>query len=425
MYPVEYCLDRCWTIVTAVPLAVILQLVIILFIWSFDRKEAQPARSEPFVNLVLTAVSAAFLTLSVVSGAQADYRDFLVQWTGVLEGRDPWDFLHSMAPNAYGPLYNLLALSARVHVLANKLLFAFAYLIYLIWLIKDFGPRHGLLAFSWPGVFLLLLNPFPWREIAVLGYFDVLVGLACVAAVHWTTKGRDWLSGAYLGLGILLKFLPIVILPFLAFSRGRAHFRLIISCMGVVVFGLAGSVLIWGMSTFTPLIFAATRGAAFSIYNLLASTHSPLRFFEDSPSVEWLDKPILLIGVLVLWAWCIFRRTDPAPSAVLGVLVTLLFYRVGWINYQMVLYVLLLYLAVLEWPRVRNFDVLVVFGYFSLLTMADLARSWDIVGYIFYSNNVIILLRFFAGSLLLAGLVRFSVRATNLAPPSPMHENCP
>ena len=160
-------------------------------------------------------------------------------------------------------MFNLLAPLVWVNVLANKLLFSFSYLVYVVWLIKDFGPRRGFVVFSWPLVLLLLLNPFPWWEIAYLGYFDILVGLACVAAVHWRVRGKDWLSGACLALGILLKFMPIVILPFLAFSGRRFHSRLIISCVGVVVLGLVVSVLVWGTSTFAPLTFAATRNAEY------------------------------------------------------------------------------------------------------------------------------------------------------------------
>ena len=45
--------------------------------------------------------------------------------------------------NAYGPLFNVLAPLVWVNPLANKLLFAFSYLVYVVWLIKDFAPRRG------------------------------------------------------------------------------------------------------------------------------------------------------------------------------------------------------------------------------------------------------------------------------------------
>ena len=125
-------------------------------------------------------------------------------------------------------------------------------------------------------------------EIAYFGYFDVLVALACVAAVHSLISKRDGVSGTYLAVGVLLKYMPIVILPFLVFSERRFHFRLLSVCVGVVIFGLVVSTLIWGTSTFSPLALAALRHPTWSIYDVLASTHSPLRLFWDWPKLAFL-----------------------------------------------------------------------------------------------------------------------------------------
>src|SRR5262249_23470634 len=149
-----------------------------------------PPASASLTNVVLIVFSAAFLALSVLSGDRWDYTVYLAQWIDVLEARDPWNFVQSRNPNAYGPLFNLLASLVWLNLLANKLLFAFAYLVYVIWLIKDFGPRCGLVTLSWPWMLLLLFNPFPWWQIAYLGYFDILVGVACVAAVHWRVRNK-------------------------------------------------------------------------------------------------------------------------------------------------------------------------------------------------------------------------------------------
>ena len=151
------------------------------------------------------------------------------------------------------------------------------------WLIKDLAPRRELVALSWPWLSLWILNPFPWVEIAYFGYFDILVALACVAAVHSLIGKRDGVSGSYLAVGVLLKYMPIVILPFLVFSERRFHFRVFSFCVGVVIFGLVVSTLIWGPSTFMPLALAALRQPAWSIYDVLASANSPLRLFWDPP----------------------------------------------------------------------------------------------------------------------------------------------
>ena len=320
--------------------------------------------------------------------------------------------------NAYGPLFNVLAPLVWVNPLANKLLFAFSYLVYVIWLIKDFAPRRGFVALSWPSVGLWLLNPFPWQQIAYFGYFDVLVSLACVAAVHSLVGSKDGASGTYLALGILLKYMPIVILPFLVFSERRFHFRLLSFCVGVVILGLVVSVLIWGTSTFLPLTFAATRSSYWSIYVVLASTHSPLRPFLDSPNVDWLEKPLLLTAGLGMFTWCILRQIEPALSSALAILVTLLFYRVGYANYQMVLFSLISYWAVSNWAQFKEHSVLaaLLVGYFGFLAIADSPIWSGLVGSIFYSDIAFMLFRFLLGCALLVGLVHAASTAGRQEP---------
>src|SRR5262249_24731561 len=150
---------------------------------------------------------------------------------------------------------------------------------------------------------------------------------------------RDAVSGIYLAVGVLLKYMPIVILPFFVFSERRFHFRLLSFCLGGVIVGLAVSTLIWGPSTFLPLALAALRQPAWSIYDVLASTHSPLRLFWEPPNsnfFDWLEKPFLVTAGLAVFLWCVLRRIGPALSATLAILVTLLLHRTGQFNYQMV-----------------------------------------------------------------------------------------
>jgi len=401
-------------VAAAALLAVLLHLVTVLFICRIDRKHRgrffEQARPYSRANTALVLFSAAFLGLAVLSGAQGDYGGYLNEWKAVLGGRNPWESEAQVGAwvNSYGPLFNLLAPLAWVNPLANKLLFAFAYLIYIIWLIKDFAPRQGFVALSWSWVGLWLLNPFPWEQIAYCGYFDVLVSLACVAAVHSLAGGKDGASGTYLALGILLKYMPIVVLPFLAFNGRRFHFRLIICCIGVVVSGLVVSVLLWGTSTFKPLKLAATRESILSIYIVLPSIHSPLRPFLHSLNVDWLDKPLLLTAGLGTFTWCVLRQIEPALSSALAILITLLFYRVGYTNYQMVFFSLILYWAASNWAQFKEHSALVALlvGYFCFLAISNLAFWWGLAGSIFYSNIVVVLLQFLFGCTLFVCLAQ-------------------
>ena len=76
--PVEHYLDRWSVIAAAALLAAVLHLVIVLFICGIDRKHRvqflDAARPYSHANAALVVFSAAFLALTVLSGAQGDYR---------------------------------------------------------------------------------------------------------------------------------------------------------------------------------------------------------------------------------------------------------------------------------------------------------------------------------------------------------------
>src|SRR5262249_29287667 len=130
--------------------------------------------------MVLVAFSAVFLTTTAITGfSSGDYGDYVISWTSILNGRDPWTWnLHHIL-TAYGLLLNFLAPMTCLNPFFNNLFSASSYLVYVIGLIKDPAPRRGFDASSWFSYGLLLLNLFPWVQLAYLGHFDVLVGLAC------------------------------------------------------------------------------------------------------------------------------------------------------------------------------------------------------------------------------------------------------
>src|SRR5262249_49780624 len=129
----------------------------------------------------------------------------------------------------------------------------------------------------------------------------------------------------------------------------------------------------------------------------------------DSTYFAWLEKPLGLTAGLGVFVWCMVRQIQPALSGVLAVLVTLLFYRVGFINYQMVPFFLLSYCAVSEWNQLKTQYVLpaLLIGYFLFLAIVDLAIVFGLEGYANYSM-VVVLLKSLLACALLGGLVQFS-----------------
>ena len=410
--PVEHDLGAWRGVAAAVLIAMALHLAIVLLATRMDRFQPGGARVGGKIDAsgALMVFSAVFLATAVITWIAGDHEIYVRVWTSILQGRDPW-YLGLASLNAYGPLFNALAPLTLLSPLTNKLLFAFAYLAYVAWLIKAFAPRREVQPPSWFWFGLLIFNLYPWEQIAWYGYFDILVGLACVACVHSLAVRKDGLSGAYLASGILLKFLPLVMLPFVAFDGRRLNVRLVGVCVALVALGVGASVLLWGASTFAPVILAVTREPSsryWSIYNALYSNYSPLRLLPGA--VGWVQRSLSAAAMLALFIWWTRRRIGPLLSSILAVLVTLLFYSVAGAEYQMTLFCLVSYWAASEWSSLqqRPLLVLLLIGYFNCMALVDL-YYWEQAWLPVLHPNVVLLSQFLLGCLLMTALIRFPV----------------
>jgi hypothetical protein len=349
-HPVEHYFHLWNDFAAAVLIAGALHLAFVLLIRRLDRG-MEPNQEAGRASRWLTAFAAAFLTATVLAWTRHDYVADLEIWTVVLRGGDPWWIIpeKGVPLHAYGPLFNALAIPAAFNPMLPKLLFAFAYLATVAWLVKGIGPRRGLVGLPWASRIAWLINPFVWVEIAYFGHWDILVAVACVAAVHERSRGRDIVAGSWLAAGILLKYLPVVILPFLVVEGRRVRWRLLLAAMLATAAGLALSRLVWGPSTFRAIAYGAARPSTLlSVFRFLRGAYSPLGVAFDTPSVDALALPCLTLAGLAVFAWCWIRRVGPAAGALLGVLATLLFYRVGFPQYQVVPLMLASYWVVAE-----------------------------------------------------------------------------
>ncbi len=253
-----------------------------------------------------------------------------------------------------------------------------------------------------------LFIPYCWVEIANFGHFEVLVGLLCVAAVEVRLRQRDVISGFALGLGVLLKFMPIVLLPFLILDRRRPRYRLLGAAVVTIGLGLGASVFFWGLATFRPLIFAASRDAHhLSIYRFLKGHYSPLRWLDIRRGLQEWAPAFVMLALLRAWLWVRKRGADPAASAVIAVLLTLMFYQVGFAQYYMVLFMLATYwLLGLRGVSSEAIPLCIALGcYFGWLALFDVLLSLleiDSLG----MQEWIGLPTFLLGCWLLASLVR-------------------
>jgi hypothetical protein len=405
----------------AVLIAMALHLTIVVFLRRYDL--AMAAAELPgddsdgrLVNRWLVIVSFPFLAVTVLTGPVQDYYFYLQMWYEVRQGHDPWFLVYGWdghTPlNAYGPLFNLFAGLDWVNSLAPKLLFALAYVLFAITRIKNFHARHRPSAAGLMALMALFWNPFPWVEIAIRGHFDILIAFSCLGAIRAVAGGRDVVAGGCLAGGVLLKYFPITLLPFLALDRGRLRPRFLIAAVAAIALGLSLSLRVWGLSTFAPLTYAATRSSAtLSIFRFLRGRYSPHRWFSVSMNFDYLAPYVLFLALLWLWAWCRARRLDIETAAVAAAVTTVLFYQTGYPQYQMVPFVLATSWAVGRWQTLRSQSLrLIAFAcyvgwlaafdlYYAFVSEQGSAYYWHI------GREVVGLPSFLFGSAFLAALI--------------------
>ncbi len=368
----------------------------------------------------LVVFAAFFLGMTVLWGPRQDYVAHLKIWEEANAGRDPWWIQpeSGIVLNAYGPLFETLAPLVRINPLAPKILFSSAFLIYAIFTLTlaanhpAFDRNRFRLLAAW------LANPFFWLEIAFYGHFDVIAGLFVLGAIHAMHSRAQMVSGTLLGLGFLLKFVPGVLVPFLAFEyrgRWRANGRFLIASTAVISGGMAIAWKVWGESVFRPLAFVSTRGSSLlSIWRYLKGPCSPLALAGSSPpDLDRYATPALMIALLATWAMTSKRRSEMTHASLCALMVTVLFYRVGFVQYQMFPFLLLplWYSKCHESIDVSRAVRLAVFAYVTWIVGFDLFdnavggivgqdRPWS------WAENWVGLPNFVLGMILLANLLR-------------------
>jgi|GEM_PF-867176 len=391
--PIDAALKDWRGIAGAVGLAGILHLALVLLIgrWSRVGNPERTTSRAPLARVetgLLITLSLVFLLVTALMGGVQDYFFYGQIWEQAVKGNDPWFLvvggMYGQYPlNAYGPFFLALAPLWSLNPLAPKLVFAFAHWAFVAWLIKRLGPSRGLP--GWAGLAFLLwhANPYTWVEIAIYGHFDVLVGLLCIAAIEARRRSRDAASVGWLSAGVLLKFLPGVLAPFLSLEKGRVRLGYLAGATALFVAGMSAACLVWGWSPLRPLAFAAGRESAhLSIFRFLRGPHSPIGrdtlFFSPD---QWAT-PILLAALYKAWSWSRRVEFETAASCVLAVAVTLLLYKVGFPQYAMALFVMGSYWLAADHDRLRNRLPLIAafFAYFAWIACFDVLMVMDRLG---------------------------------------------
>lgn len=403
---------------TALLIALALHAAIVAVLARDHRRAPDEERSR-CVNIVLGILAAAFLGVAAFAPPRQDYYLYLEIWYHIQQGYDPWFVVPSangtMPLNAYGPLFNLMAGPAWMNPAAPRLILSAAYILFAIAMTRSVAAGRAPSPARTLGVFALLWNPFAWIEVGFYGHLDILVGLACLGAVRALAAGRDIRSGSCLAAGVLLKYLPIVLLPFLALEPGRSRprFRFLAAALAGIALGLGASALIWGPSTFAPLVMAVSRRPeALSIFRFIGARYSPFVELGLPPNYGQYIPIAQLLGLGAVWCWSLAATPDLEAAALAAVLTLLLLYPVGYPQYQMVPFVLASawLLRGGDHPAKRRALAIAMTVYFGWIAAYDVAYvlhdtgrlgvDWDGV------QDAVGLPTFLLGSLLLGCVIR-------------------
>ncbi len=310
--------------------------LLVFLSWVFRSRSRYKELTHSCVFLVLLFLA---ITTALFSGPRVDYPGYLQQWQLVMDGLNPWvTNAGEMTSNAYGPAYNLLALFSHLHPLLPKCLFVFVWFGTIFWLDnhpilnKKLGPTERLILYL-----CLLMNPFFWNWFVISGHFDILVAACCLWAIHFQRVRRDFLCGIMLALGILLKFVPLVLFPFLCIENRRLRPKILLSCLTLLVSAFGLSYFLWGDAVFQPILFAGERASTrHSIFRFLRGQYSPLLLVTDAPNVDFMSLPLMAIFSVSLFLLHLKKNFEITTVCLLMVIGILLLYRVGHSQFQVI-----------------------------------------------------------------------------------------
>ena len=320
----------------AVLLALVLHLTIVLFLRRYSLRStlgrcSNDVPTDRQTNLLLICISLLFLAVTLYYGPIHDYFFYLNMWYEVCQGHDPWFMvfgINGRVPlNAYGPLFNVLAVLEWVNPLAPKLLFAYAYILFSVWQIKEFAASRRLSCTRLVVLTALFWNPFPWVEIAIRGHFDILVALFCLGAIRTSGRGKECPFGDFPGVRRLLKFFPVVLIPFLALDRGRIRWRFLFAAVATIALGMGLSYYLWGESTCaSDLCRPPGDRTACRVFRFLRGRYSPLLWvtYSYKRGITWrphhhVCRPAACVVVVPV------RHPEIESACVIAVTTTALF----------------------------------------------------------------------------------------------------
>lgn len=290
--------------------------------------------------------SVAMLGLAFKVGIQHDYGYYLMHWDLVREGTNPWTHNNSFPPNTYGPAYNALAYFAPIYQLLPKLGILAVFLIANFLFVKRLYFTRPDLSQSLLYLVLIPLNFLVISVTSVFGDNDTLVAAFVAFAILTRFRNQMILAGVMLGIAVLLKYYPALLIPFFCLNDRRFEWRPAISAAITTAIGGFIAWLIWGGDFLFSLTFGVSRDATYL---------SPIFAMKNHPElitpriVEFLTNNntliVVLVGLAMFLAAYKFRFTWLEASAT-GLFACLVAYKVGHAQYYLAWLIVLVALVI-------------------------------------------------------------------------------
>ncbi len=313
-----------------------------------------------FVPLVIIW-SVSMISLSVIRGIKHDYVAYLGQWQLVLDGKDPWS-----TDNTYGPIHNLLAYFLEIGPIVPKIFMGGTPIVPKIFMGGTFILVNFLLIkllveknLKVSHLYLYgLFIPFNFLIIGIVfsyglndGLVASLIGLALIARF----KERIYLVGICLGIAMLLKFYPALIVPFFCLDNRRIDLRALYAAAITFTLGMFASFVVWGNSVFLPLNVGVIREP--NLLSILSSL-SRNQVFENYPTWNNVfqllisQNAILVVAVTVFVLVIAYKfRLSWIEGCVLAQFAFLLTYKVGHQQFYIPWLILLVGLLIADTHR--------------------------------------------------------------------------
>lgn len=285
----------------------------------------------PLVLPAIWAWSFAMIGLAVLRGTRHDYLAYLNQWALVIHGDNPWS-----GDNTYGPLHSALAYFTHFGALGPKLVMLAIFLAVNLLMVRSLMRTRPTIATLAAYAAIVPLNFVVVSVAASFGLNDTLAAALVGGAVLARFSGRSTFAGVFLGLGILLKWYPALMVPFFCLDEGRFDWKTLLSSAATTAAGLLVAFGIWGPALVTSL--SAGVGFQPKLLSILASLQLHPELGGESFAINALIRANA--GLVILACASIFvlarkSRISWIEGAALASLAYLTVYKVGHPQYYL------------------------------------------------------------------------------------------